>query len=146
MPKMRYYEDVEIKTELPSLVKRPTTRQLVRWAASTHDYAEMHYDKDVALRAGLPGVIVHGNLSACSLGQMVVDWVGEPWRVKKLSIRWRGIHFPGQEMVCKGTVSKKYVKDGEYCIECELWTENPKGDKCTIGTAIVTLRSKERDS
>ena len=43
-----YYEDVKVDTELPTLVKHPTPRQLVMWAGAAGDLFEIHYDKDFA--------------------------------------------------------------------------------------------------
>lgn len=142
MKKQIYYEDVEVGMELPTLVKHPTTRQLVKWASAGNDFVEIHYDKDAALAAGLPGVIVHGPLTAAFLGQLVTDWVGDGGTIKKLGCKWRGMHFPGEDLICKGRVTNKYVKDNEHYVECEIWTENPKGDKRAPGAALVVLPSR----
>ena len=129
-------------TELPTLIKRPTTRQLVKWAAASNDYMELHYDKDVALKAGLPGVIVHGPLTMACVGQLVTDWIGEEGTLKKLSCQWRGIHSPGADIICKGVVTKKYVEGGEHIVECDVWSENVEGRKTTPCTAQVALPSR----
>jgi acyl dehydratase len=142
MGKELYYEDVAVGTEIPPLVKHPTTQQLVRWAGASEDYYQLHYDKDFALSQGLPGVIVHGKLKYAFLVQMLCDWSGDGEALKKLSVSYRGVDFPGQELVCKGKVTGKYVEGEEHCIECEVWTENPKGERTTLGTGIVVLPSK----
>lgn len=134
-----YYDDVEAGMELPLLVKHPTTRQLVKWAGASGDYYEIHYDKDFAQKAGLPGVIVHGWLTCSFLGQLVTDWIGVEGTLKKLGCNYRGMHFPGEDLFCKGVVTKKYIKDGEGIIECDIWAENPKGEKTTPGKAVVAL-------
>jgi acyl dehydratase len=137
-----YYEDVEIGMELPPLVKKPTKRQLVKWAGASGDFNELHYDKDFATSLGFPSVIVHGRLKAAFLGQLITDWIGEQGRLKKLSCSYRGNDFPGDEITCKGRVIKKYVQDSEHIVECEIWTENPRGEKTTPGMAVVALPSR----
>lgn len=137
-----FYEDVEVGTEIPPLMKRPTTRQLVKWAGAAGDYFEIHYDKDFAQQTGLEGVIVHGKLGLAWLGQLVTSWMGEPGTLKKLGCRYRGIVYPEKDMVCKGKVVKKYVQGGERYVECEVWLENEKGEVVTPGTAVVTLPSR----
>ena len=137
-----YYEDVVVGGELTTLVKQPTTQQLVMWAGASGDYNPIHYDKDFAQSRGLPGVVVHGQLVGCFLGQMVTDWIGEQGRLKKLILTYRGMSFPGDTLVCKGTVTKKYIEDGQHFVVCSLWTENPKGEKTVTGTAVVTLPSR----
>lgn len=142
MAKQLFYEDVKIGDVIPTLVKQPTTTQLVMWAGASGDYNEIHYDKDFALARNLPGVIVHGQLTASFLGQLLTQWIGEEGLVRKFSCSFRGMHFPGQELICKGKVTKKYVQGGENLVECEIWAENPKGEKTTPGSAVVSLPSK----
>jgi acyl dehydratase len=137
-----YYEDVAVAGEITTLVKQLTTRQLVMWAGASGDYNPIHYDKDFAQSRGLPGVVVHGQLAGCFLGQMVTDWIGEQGRLEKLALTYRGMNFPGEPLVCKGTVTKKYIEDGQHFVVCSLWAENPKGEKTVTGTAVVTLPAK----
>ena len=39
-------------------------------------------------------------------------------------------------------VTKKYVGDGEHCVECDIWVENPRAEKTVVGTAIVTMPAR----
>ncbi len=142
MNKQLYYEDVTEGMSIPTLVKLPTPRQLVQWAGASDDYEEIHYDKDFAQKAGMPGVIVHGWLTTSFLCQMLTDWIGEKGKLRKVNCRYQGMHVPGEELRCKGKVVKKYVQDGNHLIECEIWAENPKGERTTPGNASVLLPSK----
>ena len=142
MSKKLLYEDVDVGMELPALEKHPTTQQLVRWAGASGDFYQIHYDKDFAQTSGLPGVIVHGMLGMAFLGQLVTDWMGDEGILKKLSCNYRGMLFPGEDAICKGKVTNKYVNGSEHCVECEIWVENPRGEQATPGTAVVVLPSK----
>ena len=66
-----YWEDVDEGSQIPPLVKHPTTRQLVRYAGVSGDFYEIHYDNDFAKSTGLSGVILHGALKSAFLGQML---------------------------------------------------------------------------
>ena len=142
MAKQIFYDDIEEGSDIPTLVKTPSKRQLVKWAGGSRDFNELHYDKDFAISLGFPGVIVHGRLKAAFLGQLVTDWIGDKGKIKKLACNYRGNDFPGDEIICKGKVTKKHVQDGENIVECEIWTENATGAKTTPGTAVVTLPLK----
>ena len=142
MTKQLYYEDIVAGSEIPLLVKQTTTRQLVMWAGASGDYHEIHYDKDFAQSRGLPGVIVHGQLAGSFLGQLITDWMGEQGSLRKLTCSYRGMNFPGEAITCKGKISKKYVEDGEHCVECSSWAENPQGEKTVLGVAIVALPAR----
>ena len=137
-----YYEDIEAGSEVPALVKYPTTMQLVKYAGASGDFYQIHYDKDFALANGLPGVIVHGWLALSFLGQMLTDWLGEGGMLVKLNGSYRGINLVHEDIFCNGKVTKKYTEDGKNYTRVEIWAENPQGDKTVTGTAVVTLPSR----
>ncbi len=142
MVEQLFFEDVEVGSDISPLIKHPTTQQLVKWAGASEDFYQIHYDKDFAQANGLPGVIVHGRLKAAFLGQLVVDWIGERGTLKELSCNYRAMDFPGEDLTCKGKVTKKYLQGDEHCLECEIWVENAKGERTTQGSAIVLLPSR----
>jgi len=142
MAEQVYYEDIEAGSELPALVKYPTTMQLVKYAGASGDYYQIHYDKDFALASGLPGIIVHGWLALSFLGQMLTDWLGEGGALVKLSGSYRGMNLVNEDIICSGKVTKKYVEDGRNCARLEIWAENPQGEKTVTGSAVVTLPSR----
>ena len=137
-----YWEDVEVGSEIPSLVKEPTSQQLVKWAGASGDFYQIHYDKDYALGNNLPGILVHGPLKSAWLGQLLSDWVGEDGKIKKYGCSHRGMDVPGDSLTCKGTVASKYIEGDEHLVECDIWLENSKGEKTTPGKAVVSLPSK----
>jgi acyl dehydratase len=143
MTEQLYYEDIVVGSEIAPLVKQVTTRQLVMWAGASGDYYQIHYDKDFAQSRGLPGVIVHGQLAGCFLGQLITDWMGEQGCLRKLTCNYRGMNFPGEALTCKGKISKKYVEDGEHYVMCNIWVENMKGEKTVSGVAVVILPARD---
>ena len=144
MSEQRYYEDIEVGEEITPLVKQPTTRQLVMWAGASGDYNPIHYDKDHARSRGLDGVIVHGQLVYCFLGQLMTDWVGEGGSLLKLTCSYRGMNFPGEEITCRGKVTRKYVENGQQHVECSVWVDNTRGEKTVSGRAVVVMPSRSR--
>lgn len=139
-----FWEDVSEGMEIPSLVKKPSTRQLVQYAGASGDFNEIHYDKDFAQAAKLPGPILHGALKNAFLAQLITDWIGEEGTLKKLSCQYRGMDVPGDTLICKGTVSKKYAEDDQHLVECEIWLENGKGESTTHGRASIVLPSRSQ--
>jgi acyl dehydratase len=137
-----YWDDVKEGQELPALVKKPTTQQLVRYAGASGDFYQIHYDKDFALANKLPGVILHGALKNAFLGQLMTDWIGEHGTLRKLSVQYRGMDVPGDTITGKGRVTKKYIQEGKHYVDCEIWLENGKGEKTTPGSATVILPSR----
>ena len=137
-----FWDDVSEGTALPPLVKVVTTRQLVKYAGASGDYNEIHFDKDFAQGAGLAGVIVHGALKNAFLAQLVTDWMGERGTLRKLACQYHGMDVPGERLTCQGRVVKRHVQDGQRLVDLELWLENGKGEKTTLGSATVELPPK----
>ena len=137
-----FYEDVVGGSEITPLVKQPTTTQLVMWAGASGDYNPIHYDKDYAIKQGLPGVIVHGQLAGAFLGQMITDWAGDDGSLKKLSLSYKGKNLPAEDLTCRGTVIKKYIEEDQHLVALKIWAENPAGEQTLTGTAVVSLPSR----
>jgi acyl dehydratase len=144
MTEQVYYEDIEVGSELPGLVKYPTTTQLVKYAGASGDFYQIHYDKDFAVASGLPGVIVHGWLTLAFLGQMMTDWLGDSGTLVKLNGSYRGINKVNEDITCNGKVVKKYIEEGRQLARLEIWAENPQGEKTVTGNAVVELPSREK--
>ncbi|MDD5094636.1 MAG: MaoC/PaaZ C-terminal domain-containing protein [Dehalococcoidia bacterium] len=142
MSKKLYFEDVEVGTQIPTLVKHPTTRQLVKWAGASGDWYEIHYDKDVALKNNLPGVIVHGWVAFAGHGQVLGDWIGVDGDILKIGCSYRGMLLPGHDVSYKGKVTKKYQEGGKNLVDCEISCEDDKGTVANVATATVALPSK----
>jgi len=137
-----FYEDVEAGSEIPALVKYPTTMQLVKFAGASGDYYQIHYDKDFAQASGLPGVIVHGWLALSFLGQMLTDWAGKGGTLVKLSGSYRGVNNVNEDIFCYGRVTRKYIEDNKHLVRVEVWAENPQGERTVSGSAVVRLPSR----
>ncbi|MBI2865835.1 MAG: dehydratase [Chloroflexi bacterium] len=138
-----FWEDIETGMELPPLVKKPGPGELVMWAGASGDFYPIHYDKDFALAAGLPGIIVHGALKSSYLAQLVTDWMGPEGTLKKLSVQYRAMDFPNDTLTCRGRVTRKEAREGECLVELDIWLENGKGQKTTVGSATVALPSRQ---
>ena len=145
MAEQPYFENIAEGSEIPALVKQPTTRQLVMWAGASGDYNPIHYDADFARGRGLPGVIVHGQLVGSFLGQLITGWMGEGGVLRKFGCSYKGMNYPGETITCKGAVSKKYTEGGQHLVKLSLWAENTSGEKTVTGTAVIAIPARGGD-
>ena len=139
MAEQVYWDEVQEGTELPPVVKNPTTQQLVKYAGASGDYYQIHYDKDFAKNNDLENVILHGALKNAFLGHLVTKWMGPDGDLKRLACQYRGMDIPGTPVTAKGEVTRKYQEQGANLVDCEIWLENKDGERTTPGSATVTL-------
>ena len=132
-------ETVAVGMALPVLVKEPSYMKLVEYAGASRDYYILHHDRDFARRLGYEDVVVQGSLKAAYLGQLMTDWIGDTGRLVRLSVQYRGVDTPGQRLAVTGVVTEVSETDGERVVECEIWVENPSGERTTRGTATVVF-------
>lgn len=62
--------------------------KLVRYAGASGDFNAIHYRDDIAAEVGLPGVLAHGMLTMGLSVQPVVDWIGDPGRVRDYHVKF----------------------------------------------------------
>jgi len=130
--------DLDSGSVLPELRKPPITKlQLVKYAGASGDYNLIHTDDETARRVGLDGVIAHGMLSMAFLGEYLC-WLAGPESVRRLSVRFNEMVRPGDTLICRGRVKERTAGKGRR-LQLEVWTENQRAERVTIGEAEVQL-------
>ena len=141
-----FFEDIEVGSPIPPLVKTPSNTLLFLYSAITWNPQRIHFDKDHTLTEGYKDVIVHGPLRGAFLTQMLTRWIGGGGTLKKVSYANRDIAYVNETLACKGRVTRKWIENGQGYVKCEIWVENQKGEQLTPGEATVILPRKETES
>lgn len=139
-----FYEDVEVGSEMPSLINPPLTQnQSVRYSGASGDFNPLHTDPEFGVKVGLGGPIAHGMHIMGLLGHFLSDYIGGPAPLRRFGVRFQSMTRHTDVITCKGTITKKYEQDGAHFIEGEVWAQDDKGDKKASGTfvAVVSQRS-----
>jgi acyl dehydratase len=89
---------------IPELRVTPDKFLTVRYAGASGDYNPIHIDEEFAKSVGLPGRILHGLWMMAQVARAATDVAGGPEKLKRLSVQFRGMGFPEQEIVVTGTV------------------------------------------
>jgi acyl dehydratase len=103
--------------QIPELRVTPDRFLTVRYAGASGDYNPIHIDEEFAKSVGLPGRILHGLYSMAQVARAATEAAGGPEKLKRLSVQFRGMGFPEQEIVVTGTVRE--VRDGVAVIDTE---------------------------
>lgn len=108
----------EVPTVGASFLKSASRADLVRYAAATGDFNEIHWDHEAAVAAGLPGVVVHGLLMANWLFQAVAIKGSGKVPIKNVKVRFKAPLRPAEqalvaaELDAGGKVSAELTVDG----------------------------------
>ncbi len=144
MSKQIFYDDVAVGAEIPPFSVKAGYLELNRFAGANEELIPIHMDPDYSKNvAKLPDVIVMGNLKLAYMANAITDWAGDDAWIKKLACQYRKMDVVNTTLTAKGAVTKKYEQDGQGLIECDIWVENDKGEKGTLGTAVVSLPKKK---
>ena len=108
-----------------------------RYAGASGDFNPIHIDPEFAKMVGLPGSILHGLYVMGLVAKAVAQGIGEgdPRSLKELSVQFRGMSFPEQEIVVSGEVTSS---EGE---EVKVDLIATQGENAVIRNATAALNT-----
>jgi len=87
-----------------------------RYAGASGDFNPIHIDSQFAQEVGLPSNILHGLYSMAQVARACTSAVGgDPRSLRRLSVQFRGMGFPEQEIRVSG--SERESRDGVTVVE-----------------------------
>jgi len=119
----------------PELSVTPDKYLPHRYAGASGDFNPIHIDPEFAKAVGLPGNILHGLYSmglVARANAALAD--GDPRALKRLSVQFRGMGAPEQEIVVSGTVKSV---DGDRVV---VDTVAQQGDTTIIKNAEAEVQ------
>lgn len=107
--------DLSAGTQIPEVRVTPDKYLTARYAGASGDFNPIHIDEEFARAVGLPGRILHGLWSMAQVARAQTEAAGGPAALKWLSVQFRGMGVPEQEVVVTGTVRE--VTDGRVVVD-----------------------------
>lgn len=105
----------EVGAEIPEVRVTPDKYLTVRYAGASGDFNPIHIDDEFARAVGLPGRILHGLWTMAQVARAQTEAAGGPEHLKRLSVQFRGMGVPEQEVLVTGTVRE--IHDGRVVID-----------------------------
>lgn len=84
------FDELRVGTELPTRVVPLSRGDLVNYAGVSGDSNPIHFSEQVAVAAGLPGVVAHGLLTMGLGASYLTDWLGDPVAITEYGVRFAG--------------------------------------------------------
>jgi acyl dehydratase len=106
--------DLKPGDAIPELKVTPDKYLPHRYAGASGDFNPIHIDPEFAKTVGLPGNILHGLWMMAQVARGNAQLAGgDPRALRRLSVQFRGMGFPEQELVVSGTVK---AADGDRVV------------------------------
>src|SRR2546423_1153648 len=101
-------EDLKKGDSIPEFKVTPDKYLPHRYAGASGDFNPIHIDPEFAKQVGMPGNILHGLYSMAQVARANTAAAGgDPRKLKRLAVQFRGMGFPEQEITVSGTVSEE---------------------------------------
>jgi acyl dehydratase len=107
--------DLQVGQRIPEVRVTPDKYLTARYAGASGDFNPIHIDEEFARAVGLPGRILHGLWTMAQVARAQTEAAGGPEHLRRLSVQFRGMGLPEQEVVVSGTVRE--VSDGSAVID-----------------------------
>jgi acyl dehydratase len=107
--------DFHVGEQIPEVKITPDKYLTVRYAGASGDFNPIHIDEEFAKAVGLPGRILHGLWTMAQVARAQTEAAGDPEALKRLSVQFRGMGVPEQEVTVSGTVRE--AADGHVLID-----------------------------
>jgi acyl dehydratase len=127
--------DLKPGDAVPELRVTPDKYLPHRYAGASGDFNPIHVDREFAESVGLPSNILHGLYSMGVVAKAASQGLahGDPTALKKLTVQFRGMGLPEQEIDVTGTI--KEVDGNRVTVDLEA----RQGDNRIIRNAVAEL-------
>ncbi len=117
--------------ELEETTLPPVTRlQLIKYAGASGDFNPIHTIDEEAKKAGLPGVIAHGMLTAATMGLPFSPYL-EHGYARELRARFSAPVFVGDELAVGGRVSGAEEREKGTLYSFEMYARRGEEEVAT---------------
>jgi acyl dehydratase len=133
------WDDLAVGIEAEPKTVGPLSRtDFVRYQGASGDFNPIHHDEEFAKAAGYPTVFSVGMLQAGILASYATDWLGAD-NVRKFGVQFREQVWPGDQLVCSGSVVERDESGGERTVDLELIVERVGGGTAIKGWATFAV-------
>ena len=110
--------------ELREVTVTPDRYVTYLYAGASGDFNPIHLDDEFARSVELPSRILHGLWTMAQVARAQSEAAGDPLALKSLSVQFRGMGVPEQEITV--TSKLKSEADGEAVYDCEAVQDGNK--------------------
>lgn len=103
----------------------------------------VHWEDELAQAVGTPAAYDYGPERVSWMSHLMTNWIGDDGWLYQLNAKIVRHNPVGDTVNISGTVTKKYQRDGQGYVECELLASNQDGEKSCEAQATAILPFKK---
>jgi acyl dehydratase len=124
-------------------LKANPSARLVNLETNIEDeWTSAHWDEYFARQSGIPRPYDEGPMRYDDLAHLVTDWMGDDAMLRELMVSLRAPNLIGDLSWCSGRVTGKRIEGERQLVDLALWITNQRGERTTIGGAVVELLAR----
>ena len=141
----RFWDDVQQGQDIAPLAFPLTVYRLVMAAGANRDFNAIHHNPEVARASGASDIYANTLLLQGMWERAARGFIGLAGVIRRQSgFRMRSFNVPGETVVVKGRVQRKW-RDGDLgFVELAMWSENRSGVSVGPGSIVATLPLRRR--
>jgi acyl dehydratase len=105
--------------------------------------ARVHWDKEMAHRAGLPETYDFGGERVAWMSHAATHWMGDDAFLRRLSVRLKAFCFVGDTVRLGGKVVAKRIDGADRVVDLAITAVNQRGEEISSATATIILPSRD---
>lgn len=108
--------------------------------------ARVHWDREMAHRAGLPETYDFGGERVAWMGHAATNWMGDDAFLRSLKVRIEAFCFVGDVVHIGGEVIDKRIDRGDRVVDVQFTATNQRAETIATALATIILPTKEDPS
>lgn len=105
---------------------------------ATDDHHPIHNDREYAVAAGMPDIVVPGLLILAHASRFLTNQIS-PYAIRSIAARFKSVTHPGERLTVVGSVTDKWIADGEHQVGLDLRVADTGGGVKLSGNAVVAV-------
>ena len=132
---------IEVGFRIPEwVVESVPAEKMKTMALLLRDPNPIHWDVEAVKQAGLGDrVINQGPTNQAYIVNMLLAWLGDPAKLRSMTVRFRANVYAGDRVVAGGKVSAIRHDSGHDLADCDIWLKKEDGSEAISGTAVVIV-------
>lgn len=133
-----HWDDVSEGDDLPTLVMPITVTRCVYLASATRDFSPHHHNRDYARNeVQARDMFLNTPFNFGILSRFLTDWAGPAGMVRRLKLSMRNNICAGDDMLIDGKVVRKYVDNGDHCVDVDIQVSTQDGPAYEASSTVV---------